>query len=220
MASNVVHRNMFRAGRNKPITKASVKEHVHDYCSKTSIHGIKYVGERDRPRAERLWWTVMLVLAASGSGYNIHKIWRKWTTSPVIVTFAERSTPVWQVPFPAVTICPQVKSRATIFNFTDVYSKLVSGTELPTVNRTLLSDAAKVSLVCTPKVEVKNSTEETVDESVIDFLIKVAPKLEDALNLCKWNNLNIKCEKIFKPLMTEEGICYTFNLLEPFTTYG
>lgn len=51
-------------------------------------------------------------------------IWWKWNNNPVIVSFAEKSTPVWQIPFPAVTVCMETKSRQTFFNFTDMYWKL------------------------------------------------------------------------------------------------
>lgn len=33
----------------------------------------------------------------------------KWMNSPVIVSFATSETPIWKIPFPAVTICPLVK---------------------------------------------------------------------------------------------------------------
>lgn len=47
----------------------------------------------------------------------------KWTTSPVIVTFATTETPIWKIPFPAVTICPEVKSDPSIFNYSDIFLK-------------------------------------------------------------------------------------------------
>ena len=37
----------------------------------------------------------------------------KWKESPIILSFAEKSTPVWEIPFPAVTICPVTKERDT-----------------------------------------------------------------------------------------------------------
>ncbi|CAG2062721.1 unnamed protein product, partial [Timema podura] len=52
--------------------------------------------------------------------YLIVKVWRKWNDSPVIVSFDETSTPVWDIPFPAVTICSEVKVKQTLFNFTEV----------------------------------------------------------------------------------------------------
>lgn len=51
-------------------------------------------------------------------------IWDKWNTNPVIVSFAEKSTPIWQIPFPAVTICPDTKTISSVANFTDLYWKM------------------------------------------------------------------------------------------------
>lgn len=44
--------------------------------------------------------------------------------TPVIVSFAETGTPVFDVPFPAITICPEIKSRKEVFNFGAVYEEL------------------------------------------------------------------------------------------------
>lgn len=60
----------------------------------------------------------------------IHKTWIKWDLSPVIVSFAQSPTPVWQVPFPAVTICSETKARQSVFNFTEAYHNLENLTEL------------------------------------------------------------------------------------------
>lgn len=40
----------------------------------------------------------------------------------MIVSFAEKSTPVWAIPFPAVTICPETKTYMDKLNFTDAYN--------------------------------------------------------------------------------------------------
>lgn len=42
----------------------------------------------------------------------------KWYESPVIVHFASRSTPIWEIPFPAITICPETKLRQIHSNIT------------------------------------------------------------------------------------------------------
>jgi amiloride-sensitive sodium channel len=61
---------------------------------------------------------IIFFVSFAGNMYLIGKVWNKWNESPVIVSFAETSTPVWQVPFPAVTICSETKSKARVFNFT------------------------------------------------------------------------------------------------------
>lgn len=57
-------------------------------------------------------------------GKLILDIYVKWEQIPVIVSFAEKSTPVWKIPFPAVTICPETKAKQTVLNYTEIYNIL------------------------------------------------------------------------------------------------
>lgn len=51
----------------------------------------------------------------------------KWDDSPVIVTFSEKMISIKTIPFPAITICPEIKSSKAIFNFTDTLFKIDQG---------------------------------------------------------------------------------------------
>ena len=45
-------------------------------------------------------------------------------------------------------------------------------------------------------------------------LFKVAPPFEQVLWICKWSNLNETCDTVFTPMLTEDGQCFTFNMLD------
>lgn len=92
-----------------------------EFSGNSSIHGVRYLGEKRRPFAERLFWVVVFALSIYGCGRLILNVYLKWDQSPVIVSFAEKSTPVWQIPFPAVTICPETKTKTEFMNFTEMY---------------------------------------------------------------------------------------------------
>lgn len=92
-----------------------------DYCNNSTIHGMKYMGERRRPWAERLWWVIAFSFSIYLCSRLIYNVYTKWDQSPVIVSFAEKSTPVWQIPFPAVTMCPETKAQSELFNYTATY---------------------------------------------------------------------------------------------------
>ncbi|KAL1122050.1 hypothetical protein AAG570_003456 [Ranatra chinensis] len=96
-------------------------KHWRSFSESSTIHGLQYLGERGRPKSERVCWVVMLVMSLFGSGLFINKSWTKWKNSPVIISFSESSTPIWKVPFPAITICSETKSRATVYNFSGNY---------------------------------------------------------------------------------------------------
>ncbi|XP_038106261.1 pickpocket protein 28 [Culex quinquefasciatus] len=53
----------------------------------------------------------------------IRALYVKWDNSPGIVSFATKASDVSDIPFPAITICPEVKSQISRFNFTDAYHK-------------------------------------------------------------------------------------------------
>lgn len=53
--------------------------------------------------------------------YLIFLTYQKWDRSPVIVSFATKQTPIWQIPFPSVTICPETKARQSKYNLTQMY---------------------------------------------------------------------------------------------------
>lgn len=65
-----------------------------------------------------------VVLSMVGCCMLITNTYNKWDDSPVIVTFSEKMISTRDIPFPAVTICPEIKSSKTIFNLTDTLFKI------------------------------------------------------------------------------------------------
>ena len=64
---------------------------------------------------------MFLITALIGCGMLIERSWSKWNRSPVIVSFDNELSPIWKIPFPAITICPETKAKMDIFNFTKAY---------------------------------------------------------------------------------------------------
>lgn len=64
----------------------------------------------------------------------------------------------------------------------------------------------------TKGVSMSNFSENFIDESIFDIIQDVAPKINNSLFLCVWRN-NHFCDQFFKPILTEEGVCLTFNAL-------
>lgn len=57
-------------------------------------------------------------------------IWDKWSNNPVIISFAETRTPVWKIPFPAVTLCSETKHRKSLFKYQEVLMKILNNITL------------------------------------------------------------------------------------------
>ncbi|XP_061515661.1 sodium channel protein Nach-like [Anopheles gambiae] len=99
--------------------RRSVREEVfREYCANSSIHGVRYFDRDERTACERFWWLVVFLLSMLGCCVMIYKTYVKWNQTPIIVTFSEKTTPVWDIHFPAITICPETKVPANKLNFT------------------------------------------------------------------------------------------------------
>lgn len=76
-------------------------ELFQEYCQNTSIHGVKYIGEPKMRLLDRWWWIISFVVSIVMCFYLIRNLWIKWQDTPVIVSFSEYPTSVWEIPFPA-----------------------------------------------------------------------------------------------------------------------
>lgn len=190
-----------RSGRK--VAKKKFVSLFREYCSCSTIHGVQYVGDADRPIIEKVYWILIFILCSCLNFYLIWQLWYKWRESPVIVSFSETTTPVWQVPFPAITICSQTNFKSHLFSF----ERAMTNQE----NQDNLKKLAAMSLVCDPQIIFNGS--ETLNESDTDFLLRVAPSQEDTLQGCKMASKYIDCSEIFQPVFTEDGLCFTSNVL-------
>lgn len=52
-------------------------------------------------------------------------------------------------------------------------------------------------------------------EDSLDFMKSVAPQKEKLFRNCSWLGKEVEnCSSLFTPILTDEGICYTFNMLD------
>lgn len=57
----------------------------------------------------RIWWLIAVSLSLYGFSILVENVIDKWHRSPTIVTFEDKFTPITDIPFPALTICPSIK---------------------------------------------------------------------------------------------------------------
>lgn len=56
------------------------------------------------------------------------------------------------------------------------------------------------------------------NSSIVQTLNGMAIKMGDSIFACKWRK-NKNCSNLFKPILTEDGICFTFNSLNSHDIY-
>ena len=95
---------------------------LKEYCESSSLHGLRYITEDGRHWTERVLWFFMCLCGFVLTIYFIVPIWIKWSSQvitkictsgwitilnfqPTLTTLDSTNHPVWEIDFPAVTIC-------------------------------------------------------------------------------------------------------------------
>lgn len=87
--------------------RENIRKFIMEYCSNTTIHGIRYLTEPRRHWTERVIWMIAIAVALWLCGSSIKDTWTKWDENPVIMKVTESQ--ISTIPFPMVTICPHAK---------------------------------------------------------------------------------------------------------------
>ncbi|CAG9858557.1 unnamed protein product [Phyllotreta striolata] len=190
----------------------NAKVYFKDYCKNSSIHGLKYLANQ-RPRLEKIWWLFsvlgIFVLCVS----LIDELRLKWQNSPAIVSFVTKETPIWQIPFPVVTICPHSKWSPKRF----YQKKCGAFKKRHGYNNTALhikSDLLNFLCPYDKKFTYSNNFTES-PEDILKFYEWVQPNFFNLISDCKFMGKTYLCGELFDHrIFTEEGICYAFNLLD------
>lgn len=51
------------------------------------------------------------------------------------------------------------------------------------------------------------------DDDFFDIMIDMALSLNGTISTCKWRNRKKNCNTLYQPILTDEGLCFTFNTL-------
>ena len=82
---------------------------VTEYFANTSLHGPKYIIEAGRHWIEKVFWILVFIGAIALGVYLTERIFTKWQSTPVLTSISTTNYPLTEIPFPAVTICPNPK---------------------------------------------------------------------------------------------------------------
>ncbi|KAL7744948.1 hypothetical protein ACLKA6_007220 [Drosophila palustris] len=179
-------------------SRESIKKSAKYYLQNSTLHGLKYLAEERITIPERVFFGISFFLVVILSGFFISNIYIKWSASPIIISTSAKQLLTSNMPFPAVTICnlnQALRSRVQrISRSSSNYSLLMS----------LCSqgDEQTITYVGTWKYFKA-------------LLVDVAQPCEDMLLYCSFGSRKEICSMIFKSILTDDGLCCTFNALDP-----
>lgn len=201
-----------------------LKRIFKEYSYTSTIHGIKYLAD-SKTRLEQVWWILALIGSIIACEIFIGNIYNKWHRSPVIVSFENKRWPVVNLPLPAVTICPQVKNQQRHFNFSDLLDDFRNGIDIDEkYASTEYTDLKEVLKLICPRCEILQQDMQNSNPyysiNVYDSIRNLAPPKSTTIVACGVENFVQKnCTRLFQRVISENGLCYTFNALSPHQLY-
>jgi acid-sensing ion channel, other len=202
-----------------------------EYSENSSIHGIKYIGERNRSACERSYWICSVVMAFLGCSFMIYEIYDKWENSPVIITFSENLRIISDVPFPAVTICPMSKFKNDEFDFKEAF-KILRRADSQQDRRKMaesIEDSKNFEaglFACDKDPALKDGLEaaKLKGNDVIRRIKNISysiPKTKQSYfySYVTYQGKSESFRDYFTEIITEEGVCYSSNMLDMFEIF-
>lgn len=141
------------------------------------------------------------------------EIYDKRINKPVMISFAKGLSQTFEIPFPAVTICSENKATQNEINLAMMLKD----------DRGNFTDDEIAKLKALYQVcdfsdheslnAILNQSES--NSEVIPTLDKLGNPMSEMFHRCRYGSQKlVKCEKLFSKLITDEGICHTFNMLD------
>ncbi|XP_062554192.1 pickpocket protein 28 isoform X3 [Armigeres subalbatus] len=175
--------------------KVTFAENFQEYCLNTTLHGLKYIGTTSISVVERCFFFISFVLVSILSIYFITNVYQKWQASPIIIGFSPTSTHIRDIPFPAVTIC----------NMNQATRKAAEAIKPNTQDKAILDS------ICSLDGEFNLTDFEGKWSTVRNMLLSITQPCHNLIRACRYAQNVYNCEHIFRPVLTDEGLCCTFN---------
>ncbi|XP_063697997.1 pickpocket protein 28-like [Culicoides brevitarsis] len=196
-----------------------VKKNFEEYCDASSIHGFKYIGTRKR--IERFLWILICILLLAGCGTQIYEIVGKWRENPLVFLLDTKVSPIEEIEFPAVTICPQRMPNNKRFNFTEFLLKsrtnfVYSDDEMYLFDSICKFCARRLITFATRLRHYSYDIPIINNSILLEVMDEYFPPDSLKLSFCQGIEKNAshwECGLRFKRIFLKEGLCYSFNLL-------
>uniref|UniRef100_A0A182N7Q2 Uncharacterized protein n=1 Tax=Anopheles dirus TaxID=7168 RepID=A0A182N7Q2_9DIPT len=184
---------------------------VQSFCENSTLHGLRYVYGGDRML--RMLWLLVCLISIGFTMIMGMIAWMRFRTTPTITTIETMTYPIWNIPFPAVTVCNinKVDKRKA----TDIVDRLVKEFGMSKENATGLL-VAQGSLV---NFEAVNTTYLEL-ESVLGrmgwnpdkLLLALSQPCEELIKVCYWLGSEVPCPQVIRRTRTENGFCCSYNV--------
>ncbi|XP_063394136.1 sodium channel protein Nach-like [Cydia fagiglandana] len=202
----------------KPPKRGFLASKFVEFCNRTDLHGYKYIVMEDINMPERSLWALAVVLSVGVAAYFVVTAYRWYARNPIVTVIESTHGPVWDVPFPAVTICDlnTISRRAAkefaanvtlppnitpenVFEYLRWAPLLHSSFQANETQKWMLSKLQDV-------LDLNKITTETLFASM-----SPVSSCGQLVQRCMWKNTVYRCEMLFQQVFTQLNLCCAFN---------
>ena len=168
-----------------------------------TFHALPLILNTKKHWFSRLFWLILLLISFSFYIYYLRLIFIKFKLKPEI-SVIHQSLSTSELPFPAITICP---------SFYKLQNDLNSDFDELSKDQKIV--VAVNSQWCSPQESLENLKNLNFDNDldVVKIMRESQPELSEIFVNCTRNSLSIDCSEIFTRVLTENGFCFTYNML-------
>ncbi|XP_069675732.1 sodium channel protein Nach-like [Periplaneta americana] len=148
----------------------------------------------------------------------INKVWTQYSTSPTITSVESTHYPIWNIPFPAVTVCQvnKVHLSAAVELYEQEFSQLLSEKEY----WAFVSQMAEIIQpegVDMLQLDLNHIHEVLRNRSynMETLMLRLTQTCSSMLIKCKWRGQVTSCSELFSMHKTDAGFCCSFNYHPP-----
>lgn len=115
-SADITHSDSKGLRKDNSWTRAFVGA-LYNFFNSTALHGVKYIIRRNYENHEsaatkkikiffgNISWIIACFLCGLFSAYMMQLVMIRFNTIPTVTTVDTFNHPIWEVPFPAVTVC-------------------------------------------------------------------------------------------------------------------
>uniref|UniRef100_A0A1A9UYA5 Pickpocket protein 19 n=1 Tax=Glossina austeni TaxID=7395 RepID=A0A1A9UYA5_GLOAU len=185
-----------------------------NFCQSTSLHGFSYIARDDLTKAERIFW-IIAVFAALITCMALMLAAYFWNSNsiPTVTVIDSSHYPIWQVPFPAITLCNFNKiSKRKALQLLKIMGRPPNVTESQILNSFRMMMHYKISRSDFHlNFDLMEKLLKANNWTLGDLREKLTPNCLEMMMKCVWKGSEQRCDNLFQSIPTLSGQCCSFN---------
>ncbi|KAL4717434.1 hypothetical protein ACJJTC_000583 [Scirpophaga incertulas] len=190
-----------------------------EFCNRTDLHGYKYIVMEELTYLERSCWAVAVLVSVVIGIYFVISAYKWYARNPIVTVIESTQGAIWDVPFPAVTICDlnlisRRAARAFANNLTILPENVTAEFIFETVRYAPLLHATYIVTREQKRSLHKLQTVLDINNISMEQLFRqLSPvtNCDQLVERCMWKNTVYRCDQLFQQVFTLQNMCCSFN---------